>query len=254
MKKRIVSIFIMGMFFAATLSVFPAITSQSWLQIGEKYHIPDKYTLSFETHPGGVTIELFYADQKIDEKVSSYENGGGICEFSDLNPGTYHWKASKYEYESDEGDIDLQEDMTHIVVLHTVAKIYASVSPRIHNYTKPSTYYEITLTIENRGSSPSYLDWEITDYPHFGSDWIAEKERGEDIPSDGSEDITVAFTSPPDRFPYVFEGNFRIVNQNDPDDVATPSFSLPKKVVNPFGFSCIKLFKLFSGVMVYFNR
>jgi hypothetical protein len=254
MKKKLLSLYIPGMFLLAVTLSLPTIPSQSWEQLEVKNQILDTYSLSFETQPGGVTIELFYADQKIDEKVSSYENSGGRCQFSDLNPGTYHWKASKYEYEPDEGDIELQEDMTHIVILHTVAKIYASVIPRIHNYTKPLTYYEITLIIENRGSSPSYLDWEITDYPDFGSDWIAEKERGEDIPSDGSEVISVSFVSPPKKFFYTFEGTFRIVNLNDPDDVATPSFSLPKNVVNPYGFPCMKLFRLFNMVMVHFNR
>jgi len=250
MKKKMVSLCIPGMFLLSILIV-PTISSQSWEQLEVKNQILEKYSLSFETHPGGVTIELFYANQKIDEKVSSYENGGGICKFSDLNPGTYHWKASKYEYEPDEGDIELQEDMTHIIILHTVAKIFASVSPRTHNYTKPSTYYEITLTIENRGSSPSYLDWEITDYPHFGSDWNAEQEQGEDIPSGDSEEITVSFMSPPKKFFYGFEGTFCIQNQNDPDDVATPAFSLPKTLLNPFGYTFMKAADVFRLIEEY---
>ena len=245
------SLCIPGMFLLCSILALPTIPSQSWDPVDVKNQSLDKYSLSFETHPGGVTIELFYANQKIDEKVSSYENGGGKCEFSDLNPGTYHWKASKYEYEPDEGDIELQVDMTHIVILHTVAKIYASVSPRIHNYTKPSTYYEITLTIENRGSSPSYLDWEIMDYPDFGSDWHAEQEQGEDIPSGDAEEITVSFMSPPKKTFYRFEGTFCIQNKNDPDDVATPAFSLPKTSINPFGHTFMKAAHVFRLIDAY---
>lgn len=77
-----------------------------------------------------------------------------------------------------------------------------------------------SFTVENIGASGSFLDWTITEWPDWGT-WIFTPINGEDLtPEDGEFTVDVEVTAP-DQQNSNFDGEVKIVNNDNPDDYCT---------------------------------
>jgi hypothetical protein len=82
----------------------------------------------------------------------------------------------------------------------------------------PESVVSGEFTVENCGDSGTELNWEITEYPAWGSVWAFVPESGTGLtPEAGPVTIDVTFTAP-DESETEFSGEIKIVNTNDPSD------------------------------------
>jgi hypothetical protein len=90
---------------------------------------------------------------------------------------------------------------------------------------QPDSTVNGSFTIENIGGSFSRLDWQIIDYPEWGT-WTFTPSEGFDlIPENGELTVEVEVESP-DAENEVFTGEVKIVNINDTGDYCTVVVSL----------------------------
>jgi C1A family cysteine protease len=78
--------------------------------------------------------------------------------------------------------------------------------------------------IKNIGESLSCLDWQITEYPKWGT-WTFSPSTGNDLKPTGQQNVTVALKAPLEKNQN-FSGQIKIVNKNNPSDSATINVSL----------------------------
>ena len=104
-----------------------------------------------------------------------------------------------------------------------------------------------TFTIENNGDTGSKLDWEITEWPEWGT-WTFTPESGEDLkPEDGQIDVEIELVAPsqPNQ---QYEGTIKVENSENPTDFHVFEFTLttPRvKLVNQmFIFRILRAFIL----------
>jgi len=75
-----------------------------------------------------------------------------------------------------------------------------------------------SFTVENGGDAGSGLDWEVTEYPEWGSDWTFTPDSGTGLtPEDGAVTVEVSFVAPPDSETEFF-GDIKVQNSNDAGD------------------------------------
>jgi hypothetical protein len=75
-----------------------------------------------------------------------------------------------------------------------------------------------SFTVENGGDAGSELDWEVTEYPEWGSDWTFTPTSGTGLtPEDGAVTVEVSFVAPPDSETEFF-GDIKVENSNDIGD------------------------------------
>jgi hypothetical protein len=75
-----------------------------------------------------------------------------------------------------------------------------------------------SFTVENAGDAGSMLDWEVTEYPDWGSDWTFTPDSGTGLtPEDGPVTIEVSFVAPPDSETEFFD-DVKVENSNDAGD------------------------------------
>jgi hypothetical protein len=111
---------------------------------------------------------------------------------------------------------------------------------------EPDSTVSTSFTIENGGDPGSELDWEVSEFPDFGSDWTATPDSGTGLtPEDGPLTIDVTFTAPSDA-ETEFTGDIKVINSICPGDfckinvyVLTPrsrsvSFSFLYRVLERF--------------------
>ena len=116
---------------------------------------------------------------------------------------------------------------------------------------KPGSINQGSFTIENVGTSGSLLDWNITDWPDWGS-WTFTPPNGEDlIPGDGLQTITV-FVTAPDQKDDTFSGSITIENIHNKDDSCTIPVSLTTPKSHPFRLQNI-IERLFSQFPILQN-
>lgn len=86
-----------------------------------------------------------------------------------------------------------------------------------------------TFTIENIGEPLSCLDWEISDYPDWGTWEFSPPSGGNIKPEGGPFTVEVTVTAPNEKNSN-FDGEIRIVNKDDPDDfsIITVSLATPR--------------------------
>jgi len=85
------------------------------------------------------------------------------------------------------------------------------------------------FTVENIGEPLSLLDWEITEYPEWGT-WTFIPDSGEDLtPEDGPETIGVSVVAP-DEENEDFSGHITITNMEDGSDFCIIDVSLATPV------------------------
>jgi len=82
---------------------------------------------------------------------------------------------------------------------------------------RPNSNIETDIFIENIGEDLSCLDWEITDFPDWGT-WKFSKDSGEDVkPAGGPQKISVKIKAPNEKNSN-FSGEIKIVNKDDTSD------------------------------------
>jgi len=82
----------------------------------------------------------------------------------------------------------------------------------------PGSTVSGSFTVENAGDSGSELDWEVSEYPQWGSDWTFTPASGTGLtPEDGAVTVDVSFTAPPDS-ESDFTGDIMVINSGDPSD------------------------------------
>jgi hypothetical protein len=75
-----------------------------------------------------------------------------------------------------------------------------------------------SFTVENGGDAGSELDWEVTEYPEWGSDWASTPASGTGLtPEDGPVTVEVTFTAPPDSETEFFD-QIKVENSNNAGD------------------------------------
>jgi hypothetical protein len=82
---------------------------------------------------------------------------------------------------------------------------------------KPEEIIVETIYIENRGDANTELDWEICEYPSWGT-WNFEPQSGTDLrPEDGPFTIEVTVVAPNQQNKQ-FNGDIKIVNKENNAD------------------------------------
>jgi len=89
----------------------------------------------------------------------------------------------------------------------------------------PGSMIEGEIIVENNGDFDSLLDWEIIEYPNWGT-WNFNPQQGQNLtPEDGTKIIEVILTAPLDENK-IFDGEIKIVNKNNQEDLEIISVSL----------------------------
>jgi hypothetical protein len=90
---------------------------------------------------------------------------------------------------------------------------------------KPGTTVNGEFTVSNVGDPGSQLDWEISEYPNWGT-WTFTPEEGDGLtPEDGQVTVQVSVVSPNERSKN-FNGEVKIVNKHDSNDYCKIQVSL----------------------------
>ena len=89
---------------------------------------------------------------------------------------------------------------------------------------KPGDIVEGSFTIENIGEPLSLLDWEITEYPDWGT-WTFDPLSGTDLPTQVIFTVFVNITAP-DVGDTEFTGKIKMINTDNPDDYCEISVTL----------------------------
>jgi outer membrane protein assembly factor BamB len=101
---------------------------------------------------------------------------------------------------------------------------------------EPGSILTDYFTVENIGNPGSELDWEIIDWPEWGS-WAFIPSSGDDLtPEQGPVTVGVQVVAP-DEENTEFEGEVKIINSGNPDDICT----IPVSLITP----CESLFVQF---------
>jgi len=94
---------------------------------------------------------------------------------------------------------------------------------------KPGELVTGTFTVENIGATGSLLDWEIIDWPTWGT-WTFSPSSGNDLkPSHGTVDVYVEVRAPNQKNRQ-FTGEVRIINKDDSTDYCIIDVSLATPV------------------------
>lgn len=75
-----------------------------------------------------------------------------------------------------------------------------------------------TFRVSNCGEPNTLLDWEVAEYPSWGSDWTFSPDHGIDLtPENGWKTVVVSAIAPPNKNKE-FIGTIKIRNEDYPDD------------------------------------
>ncbi len=123
---------------------------------------------------------------------------------------------------------------------------------RLEDVTPDSTVTS-SFTVENCGDSGTELNWEVSEYPEWGSEWTFTPPRGTGLtPEAGPVTVDVSFVAPPDSETEFF-GDIKVINSDDSSDfcridvyVLTPR----SKTVNfPFFYRIFERFPNFFPIL-----
>jgi len=180
------------------------------------------YDLTFETTPGGCTVHVNGVGTKISSPID------GSCTFHNLEEGNYHYTVSKSGYQPQSDIIQLTSDSKVIVILNPDysgadldATIFFTPGP-----VPPNQLVVVgSITVYNVGSSDSKLDWAITEWPDFGSNWVFDPLEGTDLtPEYGGLLVSIAYRRP--TLPGRYSGRFVVQNIHDPSDYEILRYTL----------------------------
>ena len=83
---------------------------------------------------------------------------------------------------------------------------------------KPGEIVTGSFTVENIGTPLSYLNWEIVQWPTWGT-WTLTPSSGINLkPEDGVVNVQISVEAPHSDIPDEYYGEIRIINQDNPDD------------------------------------
>lgn len=86
----------------------------------------------------------------------------------------------------------------------------------------PGSIVTGSFTVENIGETGSLLDWEVTEWPNFGTNWTFNPSNGEDLtPEDDPITVNVTFTAPTPENPEYYGGIIKVGAVGNPDDSDT---------------------------------
>jgi hypothetical protein len=179
--------------------------------------------------------------------VSGYVGGGMDNSLPDLRGAIYHGDYDLIQDEITGGDTIISEGGYYTTsgeyspdsstsVDENDAKVWFKIST---NYEPPAPDLEVSgsldeeakkgmkhchlgsFTVENIGEDPmgwteSYLDWEITSWPDWGSNWEFEPESGSNLPSGDSITVDVYVDVPSQSG--TFTGEIKVWNVEDHSD------------------------------------
>jgi len=76
-----------------------------------------------------------------------------------------------------------------------------------------------SFTVANDGDPGSELNWEVSEYPEWGTDWTFTPASGTGLtPEAGAVTVEISFTAPTDS-ETEFTGEITIINSDDPSDL-----------------------------------
>ena len=89
------------------------------------------------------------------------------------------------------------------------------------------------FTVENIGDPTSELDWEVTDWPNWGTGWTFNPSSGTGLtPEDGPVTVQVSVTAP-NQYGQTYTGNVKVVNQDDSTDYDLVPVTLTTREATP---------------------
>jgi len=138
--------------------------------------------------------------------------------------------ASKVGYETEWILLSITENTTHDFVLTSLDPVPDLDCDGSLDWTdvEPGATVTGSFTVENIGEPESLLDWEIAEYPDWGSgsSWTFTPSNGIDLnPEDGMVMVDVEVVAPED--PEIeLEGEVVLVNSEDPDDICVIEIAL----------------------------
>ena len=82
----------------------------------------------------------------------------------------------------------------------------------------PGSTVEGSFAVANGGDPGSELDWEVSEYPEWGTDWTFKPASGTGLtPEAGSVVVEVSFVAPSES-KTDFDGDVKVINSDDPSD------------------------------------
>lgn len=113
---------------------------------------------------------------------------------------------------------------------------------------KPNSEITGFFSLSNTGEDGSLLDWEISEYPDWGT-WDFSQDNGKDLtPEDGSLNITVTVLIP-DEKNAEFSDEIKIINKNDPTDYEIIPISLTTVKNNDIAFHLFRFLENHLNIM-----
>jgi len=198
--------------------------------------------------------ELFMDDLA---DVSGYSGGGADNNIDDKRGAIFTGKYNLFDHEFVDSQTDYYDKNGDVYTIHgenppdsstgsdqNDAKVWFEISddysPPVANLDvdgslsgttqKGTTNYKLgTFTVKNVGTDPlgwsdSYLDWEIDEYPNWGSNWRCDPSSQNGLKSGSSKSVSVYVDVPNEE--KTFTGNLKVINKNKPSDSGTVPITL----------------------------
>ena len=109
-----------------------------------------------------------------------------------------------------------------------IPDLYCTGIIDLNDVTPRETVYD-RIWVQNIGGPDTLLNWEISDYPDWGT-WTFNPDSGTDLaPEDGLLEVEVTIVAPQDKNKE-FTGEIIIVNSDDPSDTCSIGVSLTTPV------------------------
>jgi len=191
---------------------------------------PVKYKVTFYTDPTDVGQIQFQQDTHSNGNSATYQSGTyGIQALFD--EGKYKftgWTTTGGVSVKDENKVSTYATVT------AEGTLKASFEPKSNLEADGNLYWldiqigsnaEGSITIYNKGGPNSYLSWEITSYPNWGS-WEFSEMSGSGIPEDGQTSISVTVSTEGLEKGESYCGYVKIVNTDNSNDKVSLSVTL----------------------------
>ena len=154
---------------------------------------PSEYTVSREH--GWITV---YAAPTVSVEVSYNYSRSLDMVISNWDPNIGNYLYYNQIYEASIPDLECDGELSWVDV-------------------SPSSTVTGIFTVENVGDDGSELNWEVSEYPEWGT-WTFIPDSGSDLtPEAGSVIVNVSVTAPPDENTE-FTGKVKMVNTDNPSD------------------------------------
>lgn len=170
----------------------------------------------------------------------------GVTVKSSANPGESYYKSGSewkdfYYYPFD--DLTYRKSANFCIKALTTSwnptesDLYCDGSITLSNI-KPLSITETSFSIENIGEPFSNLDWEVSEWPDWGT-WIFKPKSGDNLkPENGAFTVDVKLITP-SKGNTEFSGEIKVINKENPSDygivkitVTTPKTRFTSGIIN----------------------